>query len=363
MARERETVWAATRRYEAWVKTCGVTVAAGFAEKHRRMTKTPFAFLRGSFYRWVDVWRAACPDLARAPQVLGVGDLHIENFGTWRDADGRLVWGVNDFDETARMPYTLDLVRLATSALLVQRDGGLELHPGQICSAILQGYGDALAVGGHAFVLEERHADLRALALSADREPVAFWNKLTALPSAPAPPQVRSMLSRHLPAPRLALRIAQRTAGVGSLGRPRLVALAAWNGGLVAREAKALLPSAYDWALNRPLKPPRGAHLVAAAVRCQDPTYRIDRAAGRDWVVRRLAPHCSRIELSELPGRRDETALLKAMGAETANLHLASRAAIPAVRADLARRRGRWLQAAGETMMAATLEDWEDWCR
>jgi hypothetical protein len=269
---------------------------------------------------------------------------------------------VNDFDETARMPYTLDLVRLATSALLVQRDGGLHLRPGQICRAILQGYRDALAVGGHAFVLEEKHADLRTLALSADREPAAFWNKLTALPRAPASPQVRSMLSRHLPAPRLTLRIAQRTAGVGSLGRPRLVALATWNDGLVAREAKALLPSAYDWALNRPLKPPRGASLVAAAVRCQDPTYRIDRAAGRDWVVRRLAPHCSRIELSELPHRRDEAALLKAMGAETANLHLASRPAMSAVRADLARRPGRWLQAAGETMLAATLEDWEDWC-
>ena len=58
-----------------------------------------------------------CPDLANAPSVLAVGDIHLENFGTWRDAEGRLVWGVNDYDEAAEMPYILDLVRLAVSAL------------------------------------------------------------------------------------------------------------------------------------------------------------------------------------------------------------------------------------------------------
>ena len=48
--------------------------------------------------------------------MLAVGDLHVENFGTWRDADGRLCWGINDFDEADRLPYTNDLVRLAASA-------------------------------------------------------------------------------------------------------------------------------------------------------------------------------------------------------------------------------------------------------
>ena len=48
--------------------------------------------------------------------VLAIGDLHLENFGTWRDAEGRLVWGINDFDEAWALPYTNDLIRLATSA-------------------------------------------------------------------------------------------------------------------------------------------------------------------------------------------------------------------------------------------------------
>ena len=37
--------------------------------------------------------------LAKARKVLAVGDLHIENFGTWRDLEGRLIWGVNDLGQ------------------------------------------------------------------------------------------------------------------------------------------------------------------------------------------------------------------------------------------------------------------------
>ena len=51
-----------------------------------------------------------------------------------------------------------------------------------------------------------------------------------------------------LPAPGLVYRVAHRVAGLGSLGRERYVALADWEGGRVAREAKALLPSACVWA-------------------------------------------------------------------------------------------------------------------
>src|SRR5258708_9500751 len=82
------------------------------------MRKSPFIFLRATYFRWAKKIGDWCPELMDAPQVLSIGDLHLENFGTWRDADGRLVWGVNDFDEPAVMPYLLDLLRLATSPLL-----------------------------------------------------------------------------------------------------------------------------------------------------------------------------------------------------------------------------------------------------
>ncbi|WP_433964983.1 helix-turn-helix domain-containing protein [Tunturiibacter gelidiferens] len=45
----------------------------------------PFPFLRGSFYRWVQQWSSICSELCNAPQVLAVGDLHVNSFGTWRD--------------------------------------------------------------------------------------------------------------------------------------------------------------------------------------------------------------------------------------------------------------------------------------
>ena len=96
----------ATRAYEAWLGEQTTIVAADLARKHKQMASGVFPFLRATFYRWVKLWPQVCAELTRAPQVLAVGDLHIENFGTWRDAEGRLVWGVNDFDEAGLLPYT-----------------------------------------------------------------------------------------------------------------------------------------------------------------------------------------------------------------------------------------------------------------
>ena len=104
--------------YEAWLaRQCDV-VAKDIDVKHQRMKKNAFIFLRATYFRWAKTIETLCPDLMDAPKVLAVGDIHLENFGTWRDADGRLVWGVNDFDEAAIMPYPLDLVRLAASIRL-----------------------------------------------------------------------------------------------------------------------------------------------------------------------------------------------------------------------------------------------------
>ena len=104
--------------YEDWLaKQCDV-VEEDITYKHHRMKKSAFIFLRATYFRWAKKIPTLCPELMDAPQVLSVGDLHLENFGTWRDGDGRLVWGVNDFDEAAVMPYPLDLVRLAASIRL-----------------------------------------------------------------------------------------------------------------------------------------------------------------------------------------------------------------------------------------------------
>src|SRR5260370_15847346 len=102
------------------------------------MTAGSFPFLRATYYRWAERWSAIVGDAAVAPFALAVGDLHVENFGTWRDAEGRLIWGVNDFDEAWPLPYTNDLIRLATSALIAAGDHNPATDPNPAVSAILE---------------------------------------------------------------------------------------------------------------------------------------------------------------------------------------------------------------------------------
>src|SRR6476620_11072548 len=74
----------ATIDYERWLKKRIDVVEPDLLLKHEAMTFSLFAFLRATFYRWALLWSEVCPDLAGTPVVLAVGDLHVENFGTWR---------------------------------------------------------------------------------------------------------------------------------------------------------------------------------------------------------------------------------------------------------------------------------------
>ena len=347
----------ATKAYETFLRAHLPVVEADLDVKHRQMSTALFPFLRATFYRWSEIFRESCADLARAPELLAVGDLHVENFGTWRDQEGRLIWGINDFDEAQSMPYTIDLVRLATSALLSAQEAKLPFAFEDICTAILTGYSEWLDNGGRPFVLEEEHGWLRVLATGALRDPVAFAAKMDKLKTAEPPKIVTELLTGHLPKNAHIKRFAARTAGLGSLGRPRYVALAEVAGGLSVREAKATLPSAWNWSLGQSDAPLRCRDIVDQAVRCADPWLSFEKG----WAIRRLAPHCSRVELTELPHRTDDLKLVKAMGRETANVHLGSKDAIDAVKKDLAQRPAKWLFHAATAMADATRADWREW--
>src|SRR5579883_1574980 len=108
----------ATQKYEAWLGEQMPLIHGDVELKHARMREGPFPFLRATFYRWAQTFPKVCAPLMKVPQPLAVGDLHVENFGTWRDAEGRLIWGVNDLDEVFPASYAIDLVRLAASAYL-----------------------------------------------------------------------------------------------------------------------------------------------------------------------------------------------------------------------------------------------------
>jgi hypothetical protein len=290
---------------------------------------------------------------------LAVGDLHVENFGTWRDAEGRLVWGINDFDETYPMAYTNDLVRLAASANLAIASRHLKITPERACKAIAQGYLAGLRSGGRPFVLEEHNHWVREAATGELRDPAHFWVKMVRFPIVHrVPGGARKALESLLPAKDLEYKLMHRISGVGSLGRERFVAVAEWRGGRIAREAKAAAPSACVWAgRGGGSKRILYEEILESACRALDPFLRL---RGR-WIVRRLAPDCSRIELTSLPKKVDEKRLLEAMGFETANIHLGSREVVKAVRQDFSRRRGDWLYDATKAMTESVLEDFEAW--
>ncbi|MFB9543638.1 DUF2252 family protein, partial [Micromonospora sagamiensis] len=96
---------------------------AAFRRKFRKMAASPFAFYRGSaslFYadqvgeyaddRFLD---------ERTSRVWIHGDLHAENFGTYMNASGQLVFNVNDFDEAYVGPFSWDLKRFVASVALI----------------------------------------------------------------------------------------------------------------------------------------------------------------------------------------------------------------------------------------------------
>ena len=343
----------ATAKYEAWLSHHLRLLPADLTFKHEQMRSAPFPFLRATYYRWAQVWEEICPEAAKAPMVLGVGDLHIENFGTWRDIEGRLIWGINDFDETWRLPYTNDLIRLAASALLAPATCGAK----PAVDALLKGYTDALAAGGRPFALAEHHVALRTMATARLHAPEQFWEKLHALPveKKAAPAGARKAIESMMPEKGLDWHIVHRVAGLGSLGRERYVAIADWRGGSIAREAKALAPSACFWAAEgKGTAPILYQKILDTAIRCRDPFVRFQKR----WIVRRLAPDCSRIELAAMPKERDEFRLLHGMGWETANVHLGSIKA-RALLADLKKRPRNWLLKAAQAMEKSVLADFK----
>src|SRR4051794_2297454 len=89
--------------------------------RYGRMLVSPFTFYRGAAMIMAD-------DLARTPRsgltVQCCGDAHLSNFGVFASPERRLVFDLNDFDETLPGPWEWDVKRLAVSMLIAARDNG-----------------------------------------------------------------------------------------------------------------------------------------------------------------------------------------------------------------------------------------------
>jgi hypothetical protein len=354
----------ATTSYERWRRSRIPVVEPDLERKHERMAASPFLLLRGTYYRFLQQFEDLEPAVSKAPAAVAVADLHIENFGTWRDHDARLVWGINDYDEVDIQPYTIDLVRLATSAVLAIRAEHLRINPDAACAAIMAGWREQVDHSGPLpFVLAERHSQLLRFASEAFESPLRFARGLDKLPAfaEPLPRRAERLLEETAPWNGFVPSLHARTAGVGSLGSRRIVARGVLAGGLIVREAKQIPGPASMW-LHPNRKRPRGLpELIADARGAAADPWRRQTAK---WVVRPLAPDATRLDLASLRRKHDEEAVLRSTGAEAGNVHLTAHPAASgsaALRRHADRRPADWLRTAAEKMAALTERDYDVW--
>lgn len=338
--------------FEAWLRGQCRVVESDLAYKQKRMRKNAFIFLRATYFRWARRIETICPALKAAPRVLSIGDTHTENYGTWRDLEGRLVWGINDFDEAAIIPYPFDLVRLATSARLAQ---DMTVGAREAAAAILDGYRRGLK-GPHPALLDEHETWMRSYVACSDEERAEFWRDVKTYPDAEPPRQVVSALKGSLPRDAALVRFASRRKGNGSLGRPRYVAIAHWRGGQIVREAKALVPSAWDWA-HGVKSEPRFMTLATGDHRAPDPHL----ALKGGFILRRIAPDSRKVNLGDRPGDRLKLDLLRAMSFDIGAIHAAAKGASDNILADLSGRKADWLHGAAKAAAEAVEEDFAEW--
>ena len=110
--------------------------------RYGRMLVSPFTFFRGAAY-------PMAADLAGAPrtglEVQLCGDAHLSNFGAFAAPDRRLVFSINDFDETLPGPFEWDVKRLVASFAVAGRDRGFDAKQRQsINRAVTRSYREAI---------------------------------------------------------------------------------------------------------------------------------------------------------------------------------------------------------------------------
>lgn len=217
------------------------------ALKYRAMQRDSFAFLRGTAHLFYQDWPRET-SLNDAPLAWLCGDLHLENFGSYKGDNRLCYFDINDFDEAALAPCTWDLARFLCSLLVGAQTLGVEQSQAlRLCEGFLDHYCRELGEGkarwieratatgmirdllknlkrrSHLDLLDERTCgqrgrrrlkiDGKALAASADEK-----HQVTALIGRYAAGQPNPDFFRVLD-------VARRIAGIGSLGIDRYVVL------------------------------------------------------------------------------------------------------------------------------------------
>jgi uncharacterized protein (DUF2252 family) len=308
--------------------------------KLARMAPSPLAYLRGSaplFYRLLE----GSAELKEGPDGEGwiCGDAHLENFGAFRtearntdtsDADERVVFDINDFDETVIAPWRYDVLRLATSLILGARGLGADgvtsvalakrlvvAHVG----AAFSGDEDVVAPRPVRRLLESvesrSHRDLLEKRTEVVRGSRRF--KLGAR-YAELPPAIRAkvpaaferyvqgLAATHLPSERFEIiDAAFRIAGTGSLGTLRIAVLTrgkgvpdgAWLFDMKEETASALTDSLVP-SVDGVAPGERVVTGVRACLRLPPRMIGTSEVAGTPLFVRRLSPQEDKLDFASM---------------------------------------------------------------
>ncbi|MGF6468314.1 DUF2252 domain-containing protein [Paraburkholderia youngii] len=326
------------------------------AMKYKAMRGSPFVFLRGTchlFYQRLP--RASVLD--DAPHVWICGDMHLENFGSYK-GDNRLVYfDNNDFDEACLAPAPYELVRLLTSVLVGAAD--LKLSRAEalaLCHTALDAYGAALAYGKSRWIEAETSVGMvrdlfvalasRTRAAHLDRRTVLKGKtrmlKVDGKKALPVSDERRAAVVQFMqrfaatePNPDFyrTLDVARRIAGTGSLGVDRYVILV---------EGKGSPDGNYLIDLKEALSSSVSAHVKATQPNWQTEAQRVVEVQRRNqavsqaflhavefnqrsYVLRGLQPSEDRVALADWDGKLPRLeAVINSMTELSAWAHLRS---------------------------------------
>lgn len=306
------------------------------ALKRRKMAQSAFAFYRGTGDLFYARWLKPLLRIA-APSVWLNGDMHLENFGTYR-GDNRLTYfDIGDFDDAARGPAVIDLLRFAAGIILAAPQLGLARKDAKALAGHgLARYRAALADGKPRW-LERRTATGAIGDLLRDlerRSQADLLEKRTVLKNgkrrlrfdtgkaiklgkveASAIIQAIARFARRRAHPEFfeVLDVAQRVAGLGALGRLRYVALIKGNGGkdgqslidLKAQPGSALVKALTKARHRQPDFVNEARRVVAIEYHLQAaaPAFLTDIKIGKSaFTFRELQPDQDKLEAVHLAG-------------------------------------------------------------
>lgn len=366
------------------------------ALKFRNMRSDPFVFLRATahlFYRRL-------PELPDSPAVWCCGDLHLQNFGSYKGDNRQVYFDLNDFDEGVLAPAHWELVRFLTSVHAGAASLGVKRKEAAALNGVfLDAYRERLVSGKALWVERETATGLVHQLLDGlrRRERAAFLDgrtrrkgkqrrlRLDNGKALPVSDKQRERVERFMagvartredPAFYEVLDVARRIAGNGSLGVDRFVILVRGKGspdGNYLLDLKEALPSALLPVLTtpQPAWKNEAARVVAVQRRMQAVSMAFllpERLGKRAYLLRELQPTEDRVTLdaarSGLPALRE---VLATMGHIVASAQLRSSGRDGSANADALIDFGaaRWrkaLLAAAEACAGQLRADWQTFC-